>query len=429
MKAMNLLELKTLVVELEKLLFDSQLQEIISNDRGLALGFRGRSQFWLTLDMNPANPFCLVFIDNCPFKKGFKPKPVALFLNSHGKNLYFRRIWLEENYGRVLKIELGNSQKNCLLEFILIPRHPNLLVEAEGKKIAWEKPRELQTQSEVGPLPEARDLKEIHKEWLGEFQGKGAGARPSLDPQAQWEKKQVKDLQKKRKALEEIEKILAENSSEKFYELGNYLKAQVPADFAPKTLPPQWHDLVDFKKSMFANIENVFEKAKQAAHKMEGTQARKLILLEEISKLEKMTFESSLHQGGGRPKIDDLMKATEARGRKLNLGSGAIVYCGKSAADNLALLRKAKAWDYWLHLKDYPGAHAIIHRSRAQELPLEEIQKAALWVLKESLSSKSLMPGEKYAVVMVECRFVRPIKGDKLGRVTYHSEKQFTVLS
>jgi predicted ribosome quality control (RQC) complex YloA/Tae2 family protein len=424
MKAMSILELRTLVTELASLLEDSQLQDVISNDRGLALGFRGTQHFWLTLDMNPSNPFCLVFADYCPFKKGSKPKPIALFLNSHGKNLYFRKIWLEEAYGRVLRIELANSQKACELQLILIPRQANMLVESEGKSIAWEKPRELQVQTETGELPEPRDIAEIHEEWLTEFRG---GARPSIDPRAQWEKKKAKDLEKKRKALEEIEKTLAENSSEKYYELGNYLKSLSPEDFNPKNLPVEWHGLVDFKQRLFANIEIIFEKAKQAANKVQGTEERRRILTEEIAKLEKSTFESSQRNLDSRPRIDDLMKSTEAKGRKLNLESGAIVYCGKSAADNLALLRRAKAWDYWLHLKDYPGAHAIVHRSRDQELPFEELQKAALWVLKESLSSKTFMPGEKYAVVIVECRFVRPIKGDKLGRVTYHSEKQFMV--
>jgi len=423
MKAMSLLELKTLVTQLEVLLRDTQLQEVISNDRGLALAFRGQKNHWLVLDLNPSNPFCLVFTEFCPFKKGSKPKPVALFLNSHGKNLYLRRIWLEENYGRVLKIELGNSQKTCVLDVILIPRQANLLVEAEGKKIAWEKPRELQMQGEIGELPTPRDLQEIHNEWRAELQG---GVRPSIDPKMQWEKKRAKDLEKKRKALGEIESILKENASEKLFELGNYLKTLTPEDFNPKTIPQEWHGSLDFKQKLFANIEKVFEKAKQVAGKVQGTEARRQIVLSEIEKLEKMTFEKSQSQGA-RTKIDDLMKNTETKGRKLNLESGAIVYCGKSGADNLSLLRKAKAWDYWLHLKDYPGAHAILHRTRDQEISMEEIQKAALWVLKESITSKSMMAGEKYAVVLVECRFVRPIKGDKLGRVTYHSEKQFIV--
>lgn len=423
MKAMSLTELKTLVTELQSLLQDSQLQEVVSNDRGLALGFRGRQNLWMVLDMNPGNPFCLVFAE-APFKKASKPKPVALFLNSHGKNLYFRRIWLEESYGRVLKIELGNSQKTCELEVRLIPRQANLLVQSEDKKIAWEKPKELQIQTDTGVLPEPRDLQAIHQEWLAEMKG---GIRPSIDPKAQWEKKKSKDLEKKRKALGEIEVTLAENPSQQLYNLGEHLRTLQPGDFKVEKLPEEWRGLGDSKKNLFANIENVFEKAKQAANKIQGTQERREILLQEIDKLEKSTFEKSQHEKPARGKVDDLMRTIDAKGRKLNLESGAIVYVGRSAGDNLALLRKAKAWDYWLHLKDYPGAHAILHRSRDQEIAFEEIQKAALWVLKESLSSKTLIPGEKYAVVLVECRFVRPIKGDKLGRVTYHSEKQFLV--
>ena len=117
------------------------------------------------------------------------------------------------------------------------------------------------------------------------------------------------------------------------------------------------------------------------------------------------------------------MQKTEARGRKLHLASGALAYCGRSASDNLALLRQARAWDYWFHLRDYPGAHAIIHRQRDQEISEKELQQVAEWVVKESVSSKSILDGQKLAVVIVECRFVRPIKGDRLGRVTYHSEK------
>jgi len=427
MKAMSILELRTLVTDLGALLMGAQLQDVIANDRGLALGFRGSKHFWLTLDMNPSNPFCLVFADYCPFKKGSKPKPLALFLNSHGKNLYFSKVWLEEDYGRVLHIELANNQKKtCELKLILIPRQANMLVVADEKSISWEKPRELQVHAETGELPQPRSVDEIHKEWLAEFQG---GAKPSVDPRAQWEKKKSKDLDKKRKALEEIESTLAENAAEKLYEAGEFLKSLAPQDFTHKKVPLEWQAFLDFKKSVFANIEVVFEKAKQSASKVQGTEARRQILIAEIAKLEKSTFESSQRDAVARPKLDDLMKGQEVKGRKLHLESGAIVYCGKSAADNLALLRRAKAWDYWLHLKDYPGAHAIVHRSRAQELPFEELQKAALWVLKESLSSKAFLEGEKYAVVLVECRFVRPIKGDKLGRVTYHSEKQFMVTS
>jgi predicted ribosome quality control (RQC) complex YloA/Tae2 family protein len=424
MKAMSVLELKTLVTAVDAELIGAQLQEIVSNDRGLALGFRGQGAYWMILDMNPGTPFCLVFPGDNPLKKGPKPKPVTLFLNSHAKNLYLRKIELLEPYGRVVRMELANTEKTVQLDLILIPKHANLLVQSEGKSIAWEKPRELKAQTEVGELPVPRALEEIHREWLANLTG---GIRPAIDPKVQWEKKRNKDLEKKRKALLEIEKTLEENISKTLFHIGEALKILQPADFRKEKITAEWWPYLDFHQNLFVNIQTVFEKAKQAAAKVEGTEHRKQILLVEISTLEKTTFESGANRESSRTRIDDLMQKTDARGRKLNLESGAIVYCGKSGADNLALLRKAKAWDYWLHLKDYPGAHAIIHRTRDQEISGEEIQKAALWVLKESVSSKVLVAGQKYAVVMVECRFVRPIKGDKLGRVTYHSEKQFLI--
>jgi predicted ribosome quality control (RQC) complex YloA/Tae2 family protein len=424
MKAMSQIELQTLVNEVTDSLIGAQLQEIVSNDRGLALGFHVQEPCWMILDMNPANPFCLVFRGPNPLKKGPKPKPASLFLNSHAKNLYLRRIEVEAAYGRVLKIELGNTEKTVLLQVILIPKQANLLVQTEGKSIAWEKPRELKPQPEIGELPEPRTLKDIHAEWLAEL---GGANRPSIDPKMQWEKKKAKDLEKKRKALGEIEKTLGDNVSAVLFDLGNRLKTLTPEEFKEPAIPAGDRPFLDLRQNLFVNIQHVFEKAKQAAAKVEGTEHRKQVLLEEIAKLEKLTFEQSTSGKNARPRMDDLMAKIDAKGRKLHLESGAIVYCGKSAADNLALLRRAKAWDYWLHLKDYPGAHAIIHRTRDQEISLAEIQKAALWVLKESRSSKMLVDGQKYAVVMVECRFVRPIKGDKLGRVNYHSEKQFLV--
>lgn len=424
MKAMSFLELKTLVIDLQSKLEGAQLQDVISNDRGLALGFRQQIHWWLIVDLNPANPFCLVFANHCPWKKAAKPKPLALFLNSHGKNLYFQKVFLEEQYGRVLKIELGNSEKHCTLEVQLIPKQANLLVQSEGKHIAWEKPRTLQPQAGPAQGPAPRALAEIHREWLAELQ---SGRRPSIDPQEQWEKKRQKDLEKKRKALNEIQQVLAESVSEKWYELGNYLKALAPEDFSKARVPREYASFLDFSRGLFENMQTAFEKAKQSAAKKAGTEERQQILQQEIQDLEQAHFDPAALEKSSRGKIDDLMQKTEARGRKLNLESGAIVYCGKSGGDNLALLRKAKAWDYWLHLKDYPGAHAIVHRQRDQEISFPELQKAARWVLKESMGSKELLDGQKYAVVLVECRFVRPIKGDKLGRVTYHNEKQFLI--
>ncbi len=121
-------------------------------------------------------------------------------------------------------------------------------------------------------------------------------------------------------------------------------------------------------------------------------------------------------------------KTTDIKSRKMLLDSGAAVFMGKSAKDNLALLRQARAWDFWLHLRDYPGAHAIIHREKNQNINNNEFQSVVKWLAEESLSAKSLQKGTRLDVVIAEVRFVRPIKGDKLGKVNYHSEKTLTFI-
>lgn len=415
MKALNQQELKTFVDHFNSVLAGAQLQDILSSDRGLALGFRKQVHFWMILDLVPNQPMMLLFKEQCPFKKAAKPKPLSLFLNSHGKNLLFEKLEVIEKWGRVVRLFLRNSSQVVELEFQLIPKQANLIVRADGKSISWEKPVDLKESPAMDFIPEVRTVEQIHAEWMAEQKN---GQKTLLDPVAQWEKQKSKDLEKKRKALSEIQKQLDAEKEVIWYEAGEWLKAE-----GFNNVPAHLEACLDREKSLSWNMENCFFKAKQALQKKSGASDRMTELAREIEKLEKSRYQE-------RPKTNglvDLMKKTEARGRKLNLSSGAIAYCGKSGADNLALLRQAKAWDYWLHLKDYPGAHAIIHRQRDQAISEPEIQEVAQWVAKESLASKTFVAGQKVAVVMVETRFVRPIKGDKLGRVTYHSEKTFNL--
>lgn len=411
MKSLTQQELHLFVSHFAPILDGAQLQDVLVNDRGLALGFRQDVHYWLILDLIPNAPMMLLFEEECPFRKGPKGKPVGLFLNSHAKNLYVTEMTVLEKYGRVVRLVLKNSQMDCELEIRLIPKQTNLIVKAHGKQISWDRPVELTEAPLVENPPAPRTLEEIHEEWLAE---QNSSKKSSLDPVAQWEKQKEKDLAKKTKALGEIQKQIDSDKQDLWYEAGQFLKTH-----GHLQVPEHLQSCINKKESLSWNIENCFSKAKQLVGKKEGARERLEELKKEISVLEKSRYQEK----PAKNTLNDLMQKAEARGRKLHLDSGALAYCGKSAADNLALLRQAKAWDYWLHLKDYPGAHAIIHRQRDQLIAENEIQEVAEWVAKESLSSKSLMVGQKVAVVIVECRFVRPIKGDKLGRVTYHSER------
>ncbi len=416
MKALTQQELRHFVTHFAPILDGAQLQDVLVNDRGLALGFHSRGcMYWMVLDLLPNAPMMLVFEDECPFKKGLKPKPVALFLNSHGRNLYLTSMQVREEYGRVVFLGLKNSSQDCEVEIRLIPKHCNVIVRALGKQVAWDRPLPLSAAPHVENPPEPRDLNALQEEWLAEQHGQ---KKPATDPVAQWEKQKQKDLEKKRKALVEIQKQIEGDREQLWYTAGQYLKTHGLLE-----VPDALRSCVDLERGLSWNIEHCFSKAKQMIAKKEGARARLDELTLEIQKLEARRYSEKEK----KPALIDLMKKADARGRKLHLDSGALAYCGKSAADNLALLRQAKAWDYWLHLRDYPGAHAIIHRQRDQVITDTEFQEVALWVARESLSSKAHLVGQKLAVVLVECRFVRPIKGDKLGRVTHHSERHLQV--
>jgi predicted ribosome quality control (RQC) complex YloA/Tae2 family protein len=177
-------------------------------------------------------------------------------------------------------------------------------------------------------------------------------------------------------------------------------------------------------------MQNCFARAKSAKAKIHGALERQHAVEEELSVLKDLSearFESDMKKAADR-KNKAPARAVEGRLRKLSVNEqGVICYMGKSAQDNLDLLRKSKAWDYWMHLKDYPGAHAIVFRQKDQVVSDQDLIKCARWLVKEGLGEKQLQLGGRFAVVMAECRHVRPIKGDKLGRVTYHEGREFLI--
>jgi len=119
---------------------------------------------------------------------------------------------------------------------------------------------------------------------------------------------------------------------------------------------------------------------------------------------------------------ENVFGGSEAKGRTLHLKS-ATAFMGKSAQDNLKILRSANSWDYWLHLRDFPSAHVIIARPKGLKIAEEEIKIVGEWLIKESLKKNYI--GIAYEIIICECRHVKPIKGDRTGRVHFQHERVF----
>ncbi len=401
----------------------AQLQDIVGSDQGLALGMFGRGTWWLFLDVSPVRPGIFFQPDKAPWPSQKKQKPVGLFLNSHAKGMFLTHVDLLEDYGRVIQLVFSNTMREVIVEMEVIPRTPNIIVNtSDGKKISWFKPRNREAQA-AQEINEARSFTQLIKEWRDSFftsnRKDRSGSASGGDLLSEIFKKRQKDLEKKKRALAEIEKTLDPLETQRWFELGELLKWKKVSE-----LQKDWEDLLDSRLTMAENRERAFAKGKQLELKRAGTLKRKEIILKEIAELES----DQVPKSGLVPKPKSKVPVIkEAKLRTKTLDSGYVAHLGKSAADNMKLLRQSQPWDMWIHLRDYPSSHAILHRNKNQNLPMADIEIVAIWLAEQSLGTKQISAGQKIDVVYTECRFVKPIKGDKLGRVHYQSEKVLTV--
>ncbi len=89
------------------------------------------------------------------------------------------------------------------------------------------------------------------------------------------------------------------------------------------------------------------------------------------------------------------------------------IYVGKNKRGNVELLKKAKASDMWLHLKDRPSAHVIVSTNK-QNLPSHVLEQAAKLCAQFSVEH----PG-KYLVDYTQRRNVKPKEGANVEYVKY----------
>jgi predicted ribosome quality control (RQC) complex YloA/Tae2 family protein len=419
MNSLSYLELKSFGQWLQQEMLGAQLQDAWTNGQMIVFQFYKFKEIYLVVDFSTPHPILSYSEVEPPVEK--KPKPLILFLHSHAKNLRWAHCEVDSQRGRVIDIHLSGGQRKAEIQIQLIPNAFNILIRAAEKQVSWEKPRDLPiSQNQEDSKYEETDWVSRGQAWfVAKFQTRGQDKKPSIksDPR-------IRALEKKRKARATIESQLSEDPSLRWQQLGEALKVS-------EEISPEFKDLYKAQESRIWNLENSFRQAKLLRHKKEGTRSRSEKLKKEIEALERDLEKNPEPQVEQKTesKVSRLLQKTGTKGRRLQIAEGLEAVIGKSATDNLAILRKAQAWDLWMHLKDYPGAHAIILRPRNKEVGSEVIQKVAEWLIRESLSNQKIQWGSSYQVVVAECRYVRPIKGDRLGRVTYHHPQVYSFAS
>jgi hypothetical protein len=378
-----------------------QWSNLLFDEKVLQIQLSGPNDWlWMSFRLKGGKPY-FFFSKERIFLIKDKKKPIQLFFKSHFKGLDLEKVERVEKLGRLIRFYFSADQETSM-EISLIPGKVNVTLYKGDKQISAFKPKDIEpAPNDTFEDSQPREPQYFEDLWQREN-------KPQKNNAGDGSLK--KDLKKKQKGLKKMEEKLEEVSENLWEKAGEWIKKQQSI----AQVPEEFDAFIDSSKSLSWNIEHIFTQAKKNKGKLEGTKERIEILKKEISELE---------QGRGAKKKDgtpSLLKKAELKGKTYEI-DGYRLFIGRSGPDNLKLLRKAKPWYLWLHIKDYPGAHGILERDKKSGEPKPQIVvEAAQKVIAQSLPKGAQ---GKFECLYAECRYVRPIKGAKSGQVTYSHEK------
>lgn len=407
----------------------AQLQEVVIEGtkgqppRAMHLGFyRSGGMLWLIFDYLVRAPMLVLFERKPPAATGKLRRPIELFLRSKHVGRRLRAVQFDPAEGRCLTLlfDQGVGGEEAALEFKIFPHGRNVTARfgdsaiSEFKPAAESKAPTAVVQHETASA--ARDVQQMAAEWA-ERRQVGSRVATTFKAAAPAESPRLK---KKQQALAKVEAELLAKQQAPFRQIGEWIKAEQSL-----AVPEVWREHVRGDESLAANIERLFALAKSGERKIHGTRERIAALRQEISQLENAGEQPAAARKAAGPALPtDMFSKIKARGRKHQLADDLILYIGKSASDNLALLRAAQPFDLWLHLREQPGSHGILRRTRGRTVTDEELFRAGVYVAEQSMKQRANdLRGESFDLLIVECRYVKPIKGDRLGRVNYTHDR------
>ncbi len=249
------------------------------------------------------------------------------------------------------------------------------------------------------------------------------------------------NLQRVRKKINLLEKSIEDSQDKDVFRIkGEILSANVyaiPEGVEQVTLLNYYTDediniKMNTSKSISQNIESYYQKYNKKKRAEVMARGQKILALEEENYL--MSILLSLDHLENETEIQDirqeLMVAGYLRFKKaskkkpkvskpLHFKSteGIDLYVGKNNTQNDFLTTKfANRTDTWLHTKDIPGSHVIIHSDHFNEETLLEAANLAAYYSKASSSTK-------VPVDYTQVKNVKKPSGSKPGMVIYSTNK------
>lgn len=440
----------------------SRLQSVQCTETQLCLGFHRRvrdsrgcdshernshgrnyngEEVYLLFDMIRHAPRLYVFKES-PLPKQRVPdlKPVGLFLKTHTLSGLLRAVHVAEEEGRAFAFEFLHSQKISYLKAWLYPADANLAVAVEKKRIFLLKPSE--NVSRFAPPSVEVNAGKTLSDDENKFEGTGFSL-PFLMGEAL--KKQsagsLKDAQSKKivgpEQLEQKRKKRLEGlqlsfknlpDPEQLNQLANQLLAGAPFNKIDPLLKE--FDL-KFPKQV---AQKLFAKAKAIRLKQE-TLKQQIQNLSEVSILSNDPLLQLQNVKAQEFKKNPSQNKNASTYQTIKVDDSTEIRIGSNAKQNMDLLRQAKSWHLWLHVKDQPSAHGIVSvdRKKTEKTNWEGLfhRCALLYVdfLKKKAKQSKKDPREFDDVTILGCevRYVKALPGDALGRVTFSNEKTFRI--
>lgn len=437
MKPLSQLEIQSLAQQLQ--LFKGwYLQDNVGNDDNLGLQLYGGKKGWIWIEIKQPAPI-LVPLEQLPERFRKRPKPIHQFIASHGRGLPLTSIDVREDLGRVVELEFNSGQKTLKIQISLIPHFANVEVwtfvpgqeHKTTKRIHWFKPKQLPQSkaSEPASAPitnSARDVDAIIQDW----KNSSSATAIKQSPVAQVQKR----IDKLNKVVHQIQSEPNEGDIQHWHRLGEYLKIygfDKLSEVELKRLKT---------RHLATEIDYCFEMARKQLAKSAGRQERLAELQGQVARLEealaqpddKSIFKilnAELDQKNLRTANNSKSKnAPVAKYRTHVSAQGFEIRIGRSGEENLKLLRNSASWFLWLHVRDQTGSFGIIPREKKQSVPPADLKELAVHLVRSSLPQKQRsMARGRYEILCTECRFIQPVKGAKVGLVTYRNESVFTV--
>jgi predicted ribosome quality control (RQC) complex YloA/Tae2 family protein len=197
---------------------------------------------------------------------------------------------------------------------------------------------------------EGRGVEQICQEWIESKKSKPSASKVSEAVGGADQK-----ILKLERALKKMKKDYDDKKASPLLEFSDWLVSHW-GEAIPERFFKFWNkDLPEAQAR-----QEVFESVKKLKVKIESSEEKILDQEKRISDLKKGDV-VNMRPGQQR---NSLLKEAGSSGQTLALSSGHSMYVGKSAKDNLAVLRRAKSWDIWFHLRDIPSTHAILTRNR-----------------------------------------------------------------